>query len=428
MDIALNYPDRRIDVTQRVALVNTTADRWDEVVFSVPPAHRPGVFVIHEAHVATAEGHLRAVFDVEGAMLHVSLPVPVLPDGALQLDLHYTVHVPEVELTTWLPEGNTGAGEYVLQAGDWHPTLVPYREGEGWHSWPYHPVGDPTVYPLADYEVTITADPTVVIAAPGPADVVGDARRYELRGVRSFAFLASPDYRMMEASVQGLEIRCYYLPSDAEPAEAALDTAARAIDLYTELYGPYPYPELGLTIAQNAYYGAMEYSGLVSLSGYMYQRYDEPLRPSLSFLTAHEVAHQWWYGAVGNDQVYEPWLDESFAKYSELLYAERYSPELTQWWWENNVYRYDLDGDLDRSIYDFATTPAYIRQIYGLGARFLKDLRATLGDEAFFDFVLTYRHYGEGALVTGEDFFAVLDASTEEELEPLIRRYFSPSE
>jgi aminopeptidase N len=36
---------------------------------------------------------------------------------------------------------------------------------------------------------------------------------------------------------------------------------------------------------------------------------------------AHEVAHQWWYGLVGNNQYREPWLDESFAQYShERLY------------------------------------------------------------------------------------------------------------
>ena len=30
----------------------------------------------------------------------------------------------------------------------------------------------------------------------------------------------------------------------------------------------------------------------------------------------HEIAHQWWYGLVGDDQSREPWLDESFATYS----------------------------------------------------------------------------------------------------------------
>ena len=33
---------------------------------------------------------------------------------------------------------------------------------------------------------------------------------------------------------------------------------------------------------------------------------------------AHEIAHQWWYGLVGDDQYHDPWLDESFASYFEF--------------------------------------------------------------------------------------------------------------
>src|SRR5207249_1438809 len=45
----------------------------------------------------------------------------------------------------------------------------------------------------------------------------------------------------------------------------------------------------------------------------------------LSYLVAHEVTHQWFYGVVGDDQVREPWLDESFATYlPERFYAETY--------------------------------------------------------------------------------------------------------
>ena len=37
-----------------------------------------------------------------------------------------------------------------------------------------------------------------------------------------------------------------------------------------------------------------------------------PLRDTI----AHELAHQWFYGVVGNDQYHEPWLDESFATWA----------------------------------------------------------------------------------------------------------------
>ena len=34
---------------------------------------------------------------------------------------------------------------------------------------------------------------------------------------------------------------------------------------------------------------------------------------------SHELAHQWWFGIVGDDQYRSPWLDESFATWAETL-------------------------------------------------------------------------------------------------------------
>ena len=38
---------------------------------------------------------------------------------------------------------------------------------------------------------------------------------------------------------------------------------------------------------------------------------------------AHELAHQWWFGIVGNDEFEDPWIDESFAQWSMFLPFER---------------------------------------------------------------------------------------------------------
>ena len=127
----------------------------------------------------------------------------------------------------------------------------------------------------------------------------------------------------------------------------------------------------------------------------------------------------------GNDQVHEPWLDEAFAKYSELLFYERYYPDLTDWWWDHHIYNRDLSGPLDSSLYDFADTSSYINRVYAQGARFMADLRALMGDPAFFAFTRAYRTYGEGRLVTQADFFAAVRAHTDADLSDLMTRYFS---
>jgi hypothetical protein len=42
-----------------------------------------------------------------------------------------------------------------------------------------------------------------------------------------------------------------------------------------------------------------------------YAKRTRETRQDYQYTLAHEVAHQWWYGLVGNHSVYEPWLDEA---------------------------------------------------------------------------------------------------------------------
>ena len=412
-------------VTQQITLVNDSPDTWEELVFAVPPAYQPDVFTLRTATITTTGESHPATTVLSNTMLHVAAPVPIAPREAVAVALTYGIAIPPVDADAWLPLGNLGAGERLIQAGDWHPTLVPYRAGKGWQTWEYVLVGDPNIYGIANYDVTLRTDTAVVVAAPGFVSQKGQVRHYQLDQARAFAFLASPEYRVIRAVAEATPVQVYFLPEFGTEAQAVLKTAAQALPLYAEYYGPYPYTNL--VIAQNAYYGAMEYSGLVSMSGHAYEGYQETPVAGLISLTAHEIAHQWWYGAVGNDQVHEPWLDESFAKYSEVLFYERHYPDFVDWWWKHHITNRNPRGALDRTIYDFTDTATYIDQVYAQGARFLGDLRALLGDADFFTFVKAYRAVNEGRIATRADFFAAVRAHTDADLTPLIEQYFPES-
>jgi aminopeptidase N len=96
-------------------------------------------------------------------------------------------------------------------------------------------------------------------------------------------------------------------------------------------------------------------------------------------VVAHEIAHQWWYGLVGDDQYHDPWLDESFASYMEL----RQNP------WEDGCDRrrpYDVVAPsrrriaLDTSMAVFNRSPiAYGEVVYGAGACALVVLEHDIG-------------------------------------------------
>jgi aminopeptidase N len=141
-------------------------------------------------------------------------------------------------------------------------------------------------------------------------------------------------------------------------------------------------------------------------------------------IAAHETAHQWWYAQVGNDQAFEPWLDEALCTYSERLYYENIHPEGLDWWWAYRVYYYEPKGWVDGSVYNPEGYRAYRDAVYLNGALFLEDLRNLVGEQAFFAFLPAYARRYAGTVATADDFFAVLNEYTQVNLQPLFDRYF----
>ena len=76
--------------------------------------------------------------------------------------------------------------------------------------------------------------------------------------------------------------------------------------------------------------------------------------------------------------------------FSELLYYERYYPELVDWWWYYRVNYYEPIGWIDLPVYDYTGFIAYRNAVYLRGAQFLYELRAALGQEQFFEITKAY--------------------------------------
>lgn len=426
LDVELFYSEHWMRVRQTIALENTSADVWDEVVFNIPLNWLADTFYLDAASVKVGSDQSDdyPFLDQYETVLRVPLPRAAQPGDQVEIELRYRVVIPPVASTDWPPTGTTGWTFDLIQAGEWYPALVPYRDGEGWYTWEYHPVGDPTVYPLVNTHLNVTCDdPAVTIASGGFVGREGNTWKYDVQAGRGIAFLASDSYVMAEREVDGIPVRSFYLSSHEQGGQAALDIAVEALALYSDLYGPYPYEDL--TVAENGFFGGMEYSALISITDYAYYTYQGQPPSILHALVAHEVAHQWWYGAVGNDQAREPWLDESLAFYSELLYFEYYHPDLVDWWWVKRVDQYHPQGPVDVSIYAYEYSSDFILWMYGRAARFMQGLRTLMGDEAFLAFLQDYYATYSGQLVTARDFFTLLDAHTDQDYRPLLDEYFS---
>ena len=91
----------------------------------------------------------------------------------------------------------------------------------------------------------------------------------------------------------------------AVQGDQAADEAQAAIEHLSRLYGPYPWKTLTLAYGPDLNEEGIEYPTIL---------FEGPDR--LGLITAHEVAHQWFYSLVGNNQAHDPWLDEGFASFA----------------------------------------------------------------------------------------------------------------
>lgn len=126
--------------------------------------------------------------------------------------------------------------------------------------------------------------------------------RYHAENVHDFAFTADPTYRIGETEWNG--IRCIAVAQEphASKWQNAAEYCMRSVKALSELVGPYAYPKM---VVADAYDG-MEYPMLTLDGG---------RDPGYRGLFVHEIAHNWFYGMVGNNETYRAMLDEGFTQF-----------------------------------------------------------------------------------------------------------------
>lgn len=218
---------------------------------------------------------------------------------------------------------------------------------------------------------------------------------------RNVALVVGPmERRTMEA--KGLRVNGFFLKADEGNFEQGMEDALDALERFGEAFGPYPFPELDVVEAPLGGGAAgVEASGLILIGEDLYEMGDMGalLGSDLDvpgFVIAHEAAHQWWYGMVGNDAHREPWLDEALTNWSAVWWMEqKHGRAAAEAAWDALVllpYRLRLmEGDLPLDLpAERYSELDYVAIVYGKGAWMYEVLRREMGEERFFDFLRRY--------------------------------------
>ena len=252
--------------------------------------------------------------------------------------------------------------------------------------------GDPFVTPASPrVTVRLATDRYLPVASTGERVSISADRliqTFRAENVRDFVLSAAPDYRFHDAVVGDNVIRVAARPG--APATAMLAAARLALTRLERLLGPYPYRLY--TVAQSAGGFGMEGPGTTWIPTGI-------ALGNLRYLVAHETAHQWFYGIVGNDQARRPFADEAAADFVAryALGLKRGSGCSAQ--------------TLDRSIYRY-TALCYYEVIYIQGGNVLDSLRQRMGSTRFWGAIRRYLGDHRFGLSSTKTLLDALDAAT----------------
>jgi aminopeptidase N len=278
----------------------------------------------------------------------------------------------------------------------------------------------------------------VTVEAPKGITLVGSGReishqntgnrqtvRYEAGPARDFYLAASPEYEVFTKEVDGVTLRFYARDNLQAGAESALDTAALALKIFSERYAPYPYTELDFISTPTTALG-IEYPGMIAIT----ERIIDPDHSYLEATVAHEVGHQWFYNLVGNDQLDDPWLDESLTQFITLQYFadtygqagnEGFRNDLERRW--NMVGRQEIPVGLPVKDY---SSEEYGSIVYGRGGLFFEALRDEMGRENFDAFMKNYVQNNSWDIATPEKLKSVAEAQCGCNLTQLFEKWIYP--
>jgi len=330
-------------------------------------------------------------YSLNNSLMIIPLDPPLKPKDKLSLSMDFKESVAQnVNL-------NYGVQAYfndVLALAHAYPMVAVYDD-TGWNAEIPPQSGDVTYADMSFFNVTVQAPKQLTLAATGRETGRQDngsrqTVKFESGPARDFYLAASSKYQVYSKESHGVTIRFYTRRDLKEGAIYALNVAAQALDDFGNRYARYPYTELDFVSTPTLALG-IEYPGMIAIKeeilADVHNRY-------LETTIVHETGHQWFYNLVGNDQLDEPWLDESMAQFATLQYFsdehgqagydEIYAQLEGRW---SQINQQNIPVGLPVRAYSGAE---YSGIVYGRGALFFVALRDQIGPAKFDQFMKNY--------------------------------------
>jgi hypothetical protein len=397
----LDVATGRLDAAEQLSLTNRSTRSIDHVNLSVVPR---ALGYLEMDETVTVDG--QPVAAEWTTTINLRVPLELGAGESVEIGLAFALNV-GTSPDAFSARLNNQNG--VLSFGQWFPIVSVEHEVYG--------LGDPQISFSADairFELeTTTALARDAVACPGlisAPETTGTSWACEVADVRDFSFVVNPRFRLTQSDANGTAIRVY---TETVSGAVTAELARTALIGLGEAFGAYPWPDLVLAEVGAGGGFSMEYPGSIHLTRG---------KVTDTYVVYHEVAHQWFYGQLGNDQQREPWLDEGFADFSARYLMGIGPNQCSTRPIDSTVFAWEA-GPITGG--DWSSCDGYFNTVFYRTTEFLNVIRATMGDDAFFaamrDWVAANRH----GMVTARGLLVHLDGATDADLQPIYRAYLA---
>jgi len=382
-------------------------------------------------HLAKTEPHQQHIDIVK-----LLLPKPVLPNETIVITTPFHVQLP-------LIFSRSGHLAQSYQVAQWFPKPAVYDQN-GWHEMTYLDQGE-FYSEFGNYDVTITVPENYWVAATGvlqtkeelvllqqtalqqpilqksylqyqqalkikqskqiihPEYLVPASSqrlktlRFTQNNTHDFAWFASKQFIVATDSIRlqqkQVDVFVFYYPWQIKEWEKATQYTKSALAFYDEKVGNYPY-QTATVVAGASVIGSsgMEYPSITLIT-------TQEGGKNLDLTIAHEIGHNWFYGALASNERAFAWMDEGMNSFYEKWYErEKYPPLFSK---ANNFHflQKKIPNDIDlifvKTIEKLGKAQAiqtssevFSNNNYGLfaytkAARWMQDLQSFIGIDSF---------------------------------------------
>ena len=274
----------------------------------------------------------------------IKLSSPLLPGKSITIHTPFRIKIPSDQLSRL---GHNGQAYFITQ---WFPKPAVYDKN-GWNYFSYLDKGE-YYSEFGSFDVTINLPANYVVGSTGelvdgiaelqwlnekakatasittfPTSMEFPASEKERKtlhyyqdNIHDFAWFADKRWNVLKGEVElPASKRIVTTWSMFTNAEAAMwkmspEYISRTLKFMSQWVGEYPYATCTAVDVTDASGDGMEYPMITAIGSY-----GDPFE--LDVTIVHEVAHNWFYGILGSNERYHPWMDEGFTNFCETRYV-----------------------------------------------------------------------------------------------------------